>query len=589
MNVKKMNIMMLLAVVIQLFSPFFNIETLNASETRDSSCFTYNLSANMDSVLEGYKIQFNFEYESVEPACAPADVEGEQIIIDFSPLVNSDSDITYSVDSSIFDIEVSASGVVTLTFKDLSMEGETLVDFGGNAVFTITAKDVDETEEVSVTDNVGNDVTITINDDDETAVVNTNKVSTPDYAEVGDTVEYMVMINGNHDHVDNFHGVDSHSAGMEYVDGTFYAEEDLTWVDMTDKFVTSYDSDGNLVIDSVEPFDTRILFYYTMTITDQEEIYHNDFEANYGTFTETVGDDVWFDMDGGSWIDYTHGNIEITKVDEDGNTLAGAEFAIIDSEGNTVDHVVTDSSGVATSVDLPLGDYQVGETIAPDGYTLDTTPHDVTITDGDDDMIFEVEIVNSLSTGNIQITKVDEDGNTLSGAEFDILDSEGNVVDHVVTDDSGIATSIDLPLGDYQVVETIAPDGYVLDTTPHDETITTDGELITIDIENVQEVGNIEITKVDEDGNTLSGAEFDILDSEGNVVDHVVTDDSGVATSIDLPLGDYQVVETIAPDGYTLDTRPHDVTISSNGELVTIEVVNVLTQTPDITIPEVVR
>lgn len=487
MNIKKFNVLMLFAVVFQFLAPLGTITTFSASETKDTSCFTTSLSVNADSVLEGYQLQFDFEYKSVEPACSAEEVTGQQINLDFSQFVDSDADLSYSADTDVFDVSVD-SGIVTLTFKDLSSENETLTDFGGNVVITANAKQVDESEDVTISDDSGNSITVTV-DDDTKDTVNTNKLSTPDFVKAGDTIEYTVMINGFENEVENFKGVDSHSASMEYVPGSFSAEEDGTWIDMTDYFTTSLDDAGNLIIENTKPFDSKILLHYQMTATADEEIYHNDFEANYDSTIETASDDVWYDAEGSSWMDYTHGNIEITKVSEDETPLAGAEFDVINSKGNVVDHVVTGDDGIATTIDLPLGKYTVVETVAPDGYVLDNTPHEVTITAKDSDMIFELTVVDQkeeevVPSGKIKITKVNENHKTLANAEFNIVDSTGTVVDHVITNDKGIATSIDLPLGTYSVIETKAPDGYKLDKTPHKVTIKTDGEIVEITVVN---------------------------------------------------------------------------------------------------------
>lgn len=480
MNIKKFNVLMLLAVVLQVLAPLGSITTFSASEARNTNCFTTSLSVNEDSVLEGYQLQFEFDYKSVEPACSAEEVTGQQITLDFSQFIDSDEDLSYSIDSEVFDIEVS-EGIVTLTFKDLSSSNETLTDFGGKAVFTVNAKQVNRSQEVEVSDDTGNSVLVTINNDTG-EIINTNKASTPDFVKVNDTIEYMVMINGDKNEVESFKGVDSHSAGMEYIPGSFYAQEDGTWVDMTDYFTTSLDANGNLVIENTKPFDTRVLLYYKMSTTSQEEVYHNDFEANYDSTVETASDDVWYEEEASSWVNYTHGNIEVTKVDENGNPLAGAEFDIINNKGKIVDHVVTGEDGKAMTDNLPLGKYTVVETKAPDGYVLDNTPHPVTITMKDSDMIFEVTIEDKIATGNIQITKENEEGETLPCAEFDILDSDGNVVDHVVTNENGIATSVDLPLGEYSVIETKAPDGYELDETAHKVTIESNGQVVKITI-----------------------------------------------------------------------------------------------------------
>src|SRR5699024_192303 len=79
----------------------------------------------------------------------------------------------------------------------------------------------------------------------------------------------------------------------------------------------------------------------------------------------------------------------------------------------------------------------------------------------------------------------------------------------------------------------------------------------------------------------LKGAEYDIIAAEdimdpsndgtviyeeGTVVEHLVTDARGDAISQFHPLGKYQVVETKAPYGYTLNTEPKDVTLAYEGQ-----------------------
>lgn len=83
---------------------------------------------------------------------------------------------------------------------------------------------------------------------------------------------------------------------------------------------------------------------------------------------------------------------------------------------------------------------------------------------------------------------------------------------------------------------------------------------------------DVTIQKKDRDtGELLEGAEFDIIDlSTGEVVEHVTTGSDGTVTIEDMPVGEYQVVETVAPDGYDLDCDTITFEIEANGEDVTI-------------------
>ncbi|MGY0457020.1 SpaA isopeptide-forming pilin-related protein [Pediococcus pentosaceus] len=72
--------------------------------------------------------------------------------------------------------------------------------------------------------------------------------------------------------------------------------------------------------------------------------------------------------------------------------------------------------------------------------------------------------------------------------------------------------------------------------------------------------GKIKISKTDAETETaLAGAEFDILDQDGKVVDHVKTSSDGAIISKTLPTGDYSVKETKAPEGYELSEKDYTV------------------------------
>ncbi|HFK1684277.1 TPA: SpaA isopeptide-forming pilin-related protein, partial [Bacillus tropicus] len=170
----------------------------------------------------------------------------------------------------------------------------------------------------------------------------------------------------------------------------------------------------------------------------------------------------------------TKGAVELTKVDDiDGATLEGAIFKIVDMNGNDVrSDLTTDKDGKISVSDLRPGDYQFIETKAPTGYDLNAKPIPFTITKGQSH-VTSVTALNSLTTGSMELTKVDMDHNgTLEGAIFNILDQDGKVVrEGLKTDGHGKLIVNDLKPGNYQLVETKAPTGYQLDASPISFTI----------------------------------------------------------------------------------------------------------------------
>ena len=77
----------------------------------------------------------------------------------------------------------------------------------------------------------------------------------------------------------------------------------------------------------------------------------------------------------------SEGSIRLKKVDKDDSTkvLQGAKFDVIDSNGEVVAILTTDSDGIAELDELSLGKYRIVETKAPEGYKLDSTEYEVTL------------------------------------------------------------------------------------------------------------------------------------------------------------------------------------------------------------------
>ncbi|MBC2358055.1 Cys-Gln thioester bond-forming surface protein [Listeria welshimeri] len=77
------------------------------------------------------------------------------------------------------------------------------------------------------------------------------------------------------------------------------------------------------------------------------------------------------------------------------------------------------------------------------------------------------------------------------------------------------------------------------------------------------QVGDLKIKKTGSDNRTLANAEYDVKDSSGKVVAHVKTSADGTITAKDLLMGDYTVVETKAPAGYTIDSTVRKVSVKA--------------------------
>ena len=308
------------------------------------------------------------------------------------------------------------------------------------------------------------------------------------------------------------------------------------------------------------------------------------------------------------------GKIRVTKTDKetDKPIPSGAEFTVTAAEdittpdgtirtekGTVVATLTTDEKGKAETEALYLGKYVIKETKAPNGYLLNPKEFAVTLEyeDQETEIVYgDVTVPDELAKGKIRVKKTDaETGNGLSGAEFEIRAKEdivtpdgtvkakaGTVVDTITTSDKGTAETKKLYLGKYEVQETKAPEGYLLNTQKYPvELIYADQEteIVYGDVTVPDEIakGKIRITKTDKETNKPipSGAEFTVTAAEdittpdgtvraekGTVVATLTTDDKGKAETDKLYLGKYVIKETKAPEGYLLNPKEFEVTLA---------------------------
>ena len=254
-------------------------------------------------------------------------------------------------------------------------------------------------------------------------------------------------------------------------------------------------------------------------------------------------------------------SVEISKVDADSKSpLQGDGFRLYDASGSQVAEGYTGANGKLTFADLKLGSYTCKEFQAPTGYELDDTAFPVVL--NQNGQVLKVTRENKLITGSIEILKVDADtGKALAGVTYRLYDSAGNKIADAITDTDGKAVFSGLALGSYIYQEISAPEGYVVDDTKYQITITTEALNITETRTNTMAKGSLTVRKVDVTGAPLAGAELLLETSvDGQTwteVSKITTDKTGIAKWDDLKIGaQYRVTEVKAPAGYTLMAEP---------------------------------
>lgn len=164
------------------------------------------------------------------------------------------------------------------------------------------------------------------------------------------------------------------------------------------------------------------------------------------------------------------GGIELVKQDESGRGLEGAKFRIIktDEQNKIIDDITAGKDGKVQYEGLAPGHYTLLEVEAPAGYLVNTQGISFEIPEAAEGKVQTLDLGTLTDyTGRLEILKTDENGKPLAGAVFKILDESGSVVrDQLTTDEQGYVHVTGLAPGQYKVVETKAPQGYQIDTTP---------------------------------------------------------------------------------------------------------------------------
>lgn len=271
------------------------------------------------------------------------------------------------------------------------------------------------------------------------------------------------------------------------------------------------------------------------------------------------------------------GQIEIIKVDKDNNEvkLEGVKFNIIGENGELIQELITDENGQALSDRLPIDqEYSIVEVETNEKYVLNDETIKIVL---EEDQISTLTFENEVRKGQIEIIKVDKEDNEvrLEGVTFEILNSSGEVVDTIITDNEGKALSNRLSIYDeYTIREKETLKEYVLSEETQ-KVVLEENEITSMTFENEKIKGSIKIIKKSVDGNILQGAKFIITNTETNeVLGLYETNEEGIIELNDLTYGAYKIEEYEAPAGFIKDTQIYEVSILENGQIIELEVVN---------------
>ena len=280
--------------------------------------------------------------------------------------------------------------------------------------------------------------------------------------------------------------------------------------------------------------------------------------------------------------------VELSKADlTDKKELPGASLKVTDENGNTVDEWVSKEEAHIIKGLIVGKKYKMTETKPADGYV---TAESIEFTVENTKEVQKHQMLDDVT--KVEISKKDiTDSSEVPGAKLIILDKDGKKVESWTSTDKPHMGE-KLPVGEYTLREEQAPDGYLI-AEDVKFTVKDTGKVQKVKMKDAHPYGKLVIKKTDSTSKAaLSGAEFELREKEsGKVVEKLVTDKTGTATSGKIPIATYKngkvektveyiLVETKAPNGYELSSKKEEILFEyKDGKTKVIEIVKEIKNT----------
>ena len=241
--------------------------------------------------------------------------------------------------------------------------------------------------------------------------------------------------------------------------------------------------------------------------------------------------------------------------------IQAADGTVIPADGLISEISLDENMTAVIAEKIPFGKYYVQEIATDEHYVLNGEKFLVTFKYmGQEVTTVSIDcgqFVNELKRGKVEGIKVNESDEPLENALFGLFAvdtaefTSENAYMTAVSDENGYFEFDEIPYGEYIVREIEAPTGYILSGESYPVTVCEDGETITI--RTVNKPITVEVSKVDVYGEELIGADMQLENADGEIIDEWISDGTNHIVT-ELPAGDYTLKEIAAPDGYVIAT-----------------------------------
>ncbi len=255
--------------------------------------------------------------------------------------------------------------------------------------------------------------------------------------------------------------------------------------------------------------------------------------------------------------------VNLGKIDaRTGEYISGATMRLSRLDGEMEPITFVSSNSPYKVMRLSPGLYSLEEIEAPSGYI--GTGSKVTFRVLETGKVQSVNVSNDITTISVNNRILTVDTKGISGYSYRLETRDGTLIDEFEVTKDGY-TSEELELGDYILKQIESPDGVIVNEEPIYFSVSDSNEVGVINF--VNDFTKINISKKDMAGSEeVEGAHLVIRDSNGEIVEEWISSDSPHYIE-KLPVGRYTLTETIAPDGYVLNTSVVEFNVLETGDI----------------------
>ena len=255
--------------------------------------------------------------------------------------------------------------------------------------------------------------------------------------------------------------------------------------------------------------------------------------------------------------------VEISKEDISGKEIEGTKLQVLDKDGNIIDEWISEKEAHKVKGLKENETYILHEKIAVGNYVKAS---DIEFTVSEDKKTQQIVMIDKL----VEITKTDlTTGEELEGAELEVIDEEGNVIDKWTSTKEPHQVKGLVEGKTYTLKETSAPYGYEI-TEEIEFTVTTDKETQKVEMKDMPILKNVKVIKVDSETKEIIKDRFTFAIYEDQECTKLIKEvqsnkEDGTAIFEDLRYGTYYIKETKAPTDYKLSNKIVKVEINDKG------------------------